>query len=403
MLKLVQHDGKIQLIMKQKAVIILPTYNERENIAHTIDVLQGIFAKIKDWQMEILVVDDTSPDKTYELVEQIAKKSPNVHLLINKQKNGLGAAYLKGMAEAFGRLQADVVFEFDADLSHDPTKIPEMLRRIDQGADMVLGSRYIAGGGIPSNWGWHRKFLSIVGNWTIMVVLTNFKIRDWTSGYRAITKKVYETVHHTVEGPQFTGYTFQVGFLYNAAKAGFKIEEVAYQFTDRVYGHSKIGPEYLKNTLAYIFSTRFNEIVHHRVFKFAVVGGIGAVVQLTSLALFRNFFPYQLANFFSVEMAVLSNFLINNVWTFKDRKLALRAMPIKFIQFNIASFGSVLIQLIVAFFGETFIGIQPLFVTPVLNVTIDTASVFAITGIFLGMIWNFFAYNRFIWKKAKTK
>ena len=174
--------------MKKKAVIILPTYNERENIAHTIEVLQGVFAKIKNWHMSILVVDDTSPDKTYELVSQIAKKSTNVHLLINKQKNGLGAAYLKGMAEAFGRLEADVVFEFDADLSHDPTKIPEMLNRIDQGADMVLGSRYIKGGGIPSNWGWHRKFLSIVGNWTIMLVLTNFKIRDWTSGFRAITK-----------------------------------------------------------------------------------------------------------------------------------------------------------------------------------------------------------------------
>ena len=194
-----------------------------------------------------------------------------------------------------------------------------------------------------------------------------------------------------------------MGFLYNAAKAGFKIEEVAYQFTDRVYGHSKIGPEYLKNTLAYIFSIRINEIVHHRVFKFAVVGGIGAVVQLSTLALFRNFFPYQVANFFSVEMAVLSNFLINNVWTFKDRKLPLRAMPLKFIQFNIASFGSVLIQVIVAFLGENLIGIKPLFVTPILNITVDTASIFAITGILLGMIWNFFAYNRFIWKKAKKK
>lgn len=387
----------------KKAVIILPTYNERENITHTIEVLQDVFTKVKNWQMSILVVDDTSPDKTYEVVAQIANHSPNVHLLINKQKNGLGAAYLKGMAEAYGRLKADVVFEFDADLSHDPTKIPEMLTKIDAGADFVLGSRYIPGGGIPSNWGWHRKFLSIVGNWTIMLVLTNFKIRDWTSGYRAIRKPVYEQVHHLVKGPQFTGYTFQVGFLYNAAKAGFKIEEVPYQFTDRVYGHSKIGPEYLKNTLAYIFSTRINEIIHHRVFKFAVVGGFGAVVQLTSLALFRNFFPYQIANFLSVEMAVLSNFLINNVWTFRDRKLAWRAMPLKFIQFNIASFGSVLIQVIVAFLGENLIGLKPLFVMPLLNLTVDTASIFAIIGILLGMMWNFFAYNRFIWKKAKNK
>src|SRR5690606_21568905 len=102
---------------------------------------------------------------------------------------GLGGAYLKGMTEAFENLGADVIFEFDADLSHDPRKIPQFLAKIDQGYDFVLGSRYIPGGGIPADWGLHRKFLSVVGNLIIMVVLTDFSIRDWTTGYRAISKK----------------------------------------------------------------------------------------------------------------------------------------------------------------------------------------------------------------------
>src|SRR5690606_30901308 len=139
----------------------------------------------RGWDMHILVVDDTSPDKTYEVVEQLTKKHTQVHLLLNKQKSGLGGAYLKGMDHAFHQLKADAVFEFDADLSHDPEKLPAMLAQLDNGYDMVLGSRYIPGGGIPSDWGLHRKFLSVVGNIIIMTVLTDFRIRDWTTGYRA--------------------------------------------------------------------------------------------------------------------------------------------------------------------------------------------------------------------------
>ena len=115
----------------KKAVVIVPTYNERDNIERALQLLQNVFQLIDDWQMQILVVDDTSPDKTYELVTRISQTQKNVHLLLNHQKAGLGGAYLKGMDYAFNTLGADVVFEFDADLSHDPTKIPEFLQKID--------------------------------------------------------------------------------------------------------------------------------------------------------------------------------------------------------------------------------------------------------------------------------
>lgn len=389
-----------------KAIVIIPTYNEQENIQRAIDAVLANAGAVKAWDLHILVVDDTSPDKTYELVDQIAKKNKRIHLLVNKQKSGLGGAYLKGMAYAFGELQADVVFEFDADLSHDPTKIPQFLQEIDSGADMVLGTRYKLGGSIPADWGWHRKFLSVFGNIVIRVVLGSLRYSDWTSGYRAITKKVYEAVVPKLVGDRFSGYTFQIGFLYYATKFGFDIREsVPYHFVDREVGQSKIGPEYMKNTLEFIFKVRLQELFKSRIFKFAVVGGVGALVQLVSLQIFRTVLSsnlFVLASFLSIEVAVISNFIWNNVWTFKDKQLKPGQIPLKFVTFNLSSAGSIVIQLIVAWLGEKLFSLAPLFTVPGINVVVDRGHVYAVLGILIGMAWNFFAYNRFVWN-AKSK
>lgn len=386
---------------KQKAVIIIPTYNERENVPKVVAALEEVFKTIQNWQMEILIVDDTSPDKTYEVVKKLQKKYSFLHLLLNKQKAGLGGAYLKGMTEAFENMRADVAFEFDADLSHDPTKIPELLAKVEAGYDLVLGSRYVPGGSIPADWAWHRKFLSIVGNLFIMFVITDFRIRDWTAGYRAITKPVYQAVHPEMNSARFTGYTFQIGFLHKTVRKGFQVAEVPIQFVDRTEGESKLGPEYIKNTLIYILKVRLQEIVTTRVFKFAFVGGIGALIQLSTLGFWRTIFPFQLAFFMSVETAILSNFALNNAWTFSDRKLSLIQIPGKFLQFNLASAGSIVIQQLVALVGEFAIGLFALFTIPVIGLLIDMGHVYAVTGILMGMFWNFFAYNTFIWKQAK--
>lgn len=385
---------------KPTAIVIIPTYNERENVQVVIPALAKVFKTITNWNMGVLVVDDTSPDKTYEVVKKLTSKYSFLKLLINKQKAGLGGAYLKGMTEAFENLGADVVFEFDADLSHDPEKIPELLTKIEEGYDLVLGSRYVKGGSIPQDWGLHRKLLSITGNLFIMFVLTDFRIRDWTAGYRAITKKVYQAVHPEMDSHRFTGYTFQIGFLHKTVRKGFSVAEVPIHFIDRTEGESKLGPEYIKNTLIYILKVRLNEIVNHRVFKFAFVGGVGALIQLSTLGLWRSVLPFQLAFFMSVETAILSNFALNNAWTFSDRKLGLLQIPGKFLQFNLASAGSIVIQQLVALVGEFAIGLFALFTIPVIGLIIDMGHVYAIIGILLGMFWNFFAYTTFIWKKT---
>ena len=386
----------------KNAVVIIPTYNERTNIQRVVPALAAVFTKVSHWNMKVLVVDDSSPDGTADAVRDLQKKYRFVELLVNKQKGGLGGAYLKGMAQAFGELNADVVFEFDADLSHDPSKIPAFLAQLDKGADMVLGSRYIPGGGIPDNWGWYRKFLSVIGNIIIMVVLTDFRIRDWTTGYRAITRHVYEAVHKELRGQRFSGYTFQIGFLHQAVRRGFRVVEVPFQFVDREVGVSKLGSEYIKNTLIYIFKARIKDIMANRLFKFIIVGGGGALVQFVALSLYRRVLPYQLAFFLAIESAVVSNFIFNNIWTFADRAVRMSDVPKKFIQFNIASSGSILIQQVIAFLGERFIGTDHvLFVVPIVRYALDTGTLFAAVGILVGMFWNFFAYNTFIWKKKK--
>jgi len=383
----------------RRAVVIIPTYNERENLPLAVSALLEVFAAIDGWRMEILVVDDTSPDKTYEVARGLAEQHDEFTLLLNSEKRGLGGAYLRGMERAFSEMAADVVFEFDADLSHDPTKIPAFIEAIEQGADMVLGSRYAKGGGIPQDWGFHRKFLSVVGNFVIMTILGGVKVRDWTTGFRAIRREVYETVAPRLSGERFLGYTFNIGFLYEALKAGFTVVEVPFRFVDRTQGESKLGPEYIRNTIAFILKVRLADLVGRRWFKFAVVGATGALVQLASLQIWWVFLPYQVAFFLAIETAVISNFVLNNLWTFSDRRLRLSQAPLQFLKFNAASAGSIVIQQTVALLGEYTIGLYVLFTTPVLGITVNTGEVYAVVGIFFGMFWNYFMYNRYVWKK----
>ena len=355
--------------------------------------------------MKILVVDDNSPDGTASVVRELQKEIKFLDLLVNPKKSGLGGAYLSGMKEAFGKMKSDLVFEFDADLSHDPSKIPDFLAKIDAGNDFVLGSRYIKGGSIPANWAIHRKLLSIFGNLFINFLMLDFSLRDWTTGFRAIKKAVYLAVEAELHTERFSGYTFQIGFLHKALRKGFKIAEVPFAFKDRIVGKSKIGPEYIKNTMLYLLRVRVKELLAMRIVRFALVGAFGAVIQLIALQLWRIIFTsektFVIANFLAIETAIVSNFIWSNLWTFKDRKLKPSQIPLSFITFNLSSGGSILIQSVIAYVTAHTVGLVPLFSVPVINYVVDTGVVSAIVGILIGMFWNFFAYNTFIWKKKR--
>ncbi len=385
--------------MNQKVVIIIPTYNESGNVKNTTKALLKVFRIITSYDLHILFVDDSSPDGTATIIRDLMRVHKNIHLLLNKQKSGLGGAYKKGMRYAIDKMNADILFEFDADLSHDPTRVPAMLKKLSEGYDMVMGSRYIKDGGIPADWGLHRKFLSVGGNLFINCVMLDFRIHDWTTGYRAIRRELVEKIIPELSSATFAGYSWQIGFLIKSLQAGYKVAEVPIHFVDRTYGRSKLGPEYIINNMTFILKVRLQQILNHRLFKFIVTGGTGSVVQFLALYFYRRALPYQLAFFLSIETAVVSNFILSNLWTFADRKLKASQVPGKFLQFNLASGGSILIQQAIAFFGERFIGLIPLFIVPLIGMKIDTGMMFAVVGILVGMFWNFFAYNHFIWKK----
>lgn len=372
--------------------MVVPTYDEKGNIGRAIDELETVFTKVPDnYEMHILVVDDSSPDGTADEVREKMKQLKNVHLLINKKKMGLGGAYLSGMKYAVEKLNPDIFFEFDADLSHDPKLVPQFLAKLEEGYDLVLGSRYIKGGAIPDNWGLKRKFYSVVGNMIIMFVLTDFSIRDWTTGYRAIRRYVYDKVHPLLGEERFFGYTFQIGFLHKAVRAGFKAGEVPLKFVDRTLGRSKLGAEYIKNTLIYIFKARFFELL--RFFKFAVVGSLGLVIQ-TALYWILGFgikiVSPTVATILGGQLAILSNFILNNVWTFGDRKItSLPQMLKKLIAFYATSNIAVLfIQGGIMKAGEMIVGKE--------NILIHG---FYIAALVLTLVFNFTVYNKYIWKK----
>ncbi len=402
-----------------RTVIIVPTYNERPNIQKLLPSVAQVLSSLKR-DVLLLVVDDSSPDGTAQEVEKLQKKYSFLKLLVNKKKSGLGGAYLKGMDYAFNTLGAQVCMEMDADLSHDPKKIPAFLRAIDDGADLVLGSRYIAGGSIPSNWGLHRKFLSVFGNFLISVILASFAVRDWTTGYRAIRREVYEKVHKELEVERFSGYTFQIGFLHKALRAGFVVKEVPFHFVDRTIGESKLGTEYIINTLRYLLSVRIQEILRHRLFRFVVVGGIGFIVNLiafrvfTALELSRLFeaipgfteIPYLghafsdrgLAVVLGAEVAIISNYLLNNFWTFKDRQIAGALAHInKFLQFNVGSLGSIIIQYFTMQVGLALLGVFT--VLQILGLRVMSDDFYLAAGVLIGMVWNFTVYSKVIWRK----
>ena len=325
----------------KRAVIVLPTYNEAGNIQH---VLKGIFKETKlnkEWDILVLVVDSTSEDKTVEIVKDFQKDNKHVHLLVTK-KEGLGRAYIQGFHEAIEKLKADVIFEMDADMSHDPAEINNFLAEIDKGADFVIGSRYIKGGSIPEDWGFHRKLFSVMGNVVLKLGFMKPRISEWTNGYRAITVWVIKKAMSHIQN--YSGYVFQIALLDNALKNHAQIKEIPIQFKDRTEGVSKINfSQYIVNIFTYIFA-------HSPFVKFVIVGGTGFIIDSTilwTLVHTIDILP-TFAKLISAESAIISNYTLNNFWSFAHKQLdsTWHNYFKGLIKFNIVSSGNIVIQTI---------------------------------------------------------
>jgi len=374
-----------------KVVIVIPTYNEKENIGNLITMLEeDIFPRVKNHTMAILVADDNSPDGTAELVKELSKKWKNIDLS-SGEKKGLGAAYVRGMSYAIEHMNADILFEIDADGQHNPKKIPEFLKKIDEGYDVVIGTRYSGGGGIPKNWGIKRKIYSVLGNLLIRSILMRFYIHDWTGGYRAIRKEVFLKVKNKVQ--KYKGYTFQVAFLHKAVQEKFIVAEVPFQFEDRTMGKSKIAPvETISDILRYVIKERMIELRYSPFMKYAITGFVGYVINAISLEFFADIVhmhPF-FAALLAAELAIIWNFVVNNSWAFAKHKIESSSLALlKFVQFNFVSFGSVLINSSIIFISTHIFGNTPL---------VRQISLIIAVGFFV-VPYSYTMYNIFIWKR----
>lgn len=215
-------------------LVVIPTYNEAANIGPMIEAVVGVLPTAN-----VLVVDDASPDGTADCVEAIAGTHPagRVEVLRRSSKAGLGTAYVDGFGWG-GERGHDVLVQMDADFQHDPRSLPDLLSAVENGADMAIGSRYVAGGSVPSAWPWLRKALSRTGNRYARTML-QLPVHDVTAGFRAHRQSLLEGLN--LDTIRADGYGFQIELTYRARRAGAQVVEVPIQFGERTRGQSKMS------------------------------------------------------------------------------------------------------------------------------------------------------------------
>lgn len=376
----------------KKVVIVMPTYNEAGNINKVIKEIFALQEKIDNWQINLLIVDDNSPDQTADLVKKMQTKYAQLYL-ITGQKQGLGKAYVRGFKEAIENMQANLLFEMDADLSHPTSLIPKMLVSVEKGADFVIGSRNIKGGAIPKNWGLHRKIFSSFGNLIVRLGFMNFKIHDWTSGYRAVKTNFVKQVISEMD--KHSGYVFQIALLDKAVKQGLNIKEVPLRFKDREKGVSKIQAfNYIFDIFAYLFN-------NSSFIKYVITGFVGFIVDFGFAYIFIYFLNINkpLANLISAELAIVFNFFTNNFWSFKHKQIQgeVKIYFLKFLLFNLVSSGGILIQFLGMYLALQYLGDISL---NILFTQVPAWIIYKILIIgFLVIPYSYFMYNKIIWEK----
>jgi dolichol-phosphate mannosyltransferase len=236
----------VSATLPRKPLIVVPTYNERENLPPLLD---RIFEVVP--QVEVLVVDDNSPDGTGALADARAASDPRVHVLHRAGKEGLGKAYIAGFRWALERDYTHV-FEMDADFSHDPATLPRFLEAADQ-ADVVLGSRWVEGGGTVG-WPLRRQLLSKGGSLYARTVL-GVDIRDLTGGFKCFHRRVLAAMD--LDAIQTRGYGFQIELTWRALRQGFKVVEIPIRFADRVAGQSKMSMRIMSEAFTMVWKLRF--------------------------------------------------------------------------------------------------------------------------------------------------
>mgnify|MGYP001602361447 FL=1 len=237
-----------------KNIIVIPTYNEKDNIAI---LLEKIFKLLPG--TSVIVVDDNSPDKTAAAVKTLQNQYPNLSLLERNEKRGLGGAYIAGFKKVLENPDFKTVTMMDADLSHDPKYLPEMLR-LSGNSDLVIGCRYMPGGGVTKKWEIWRRFLSAAGNLYLRIIFVKYPIRDWTTGYNVIKVSALKKINFNLLSPK--GYAFISSLKYYLAKSGAAVKESPIFFEERNGGESKMTSSIIREGVITPWKIMLREFFH---------------------------------------------------------------------------------------------------------------------------------------------
>lgn len=373
----------------KRVLILTPTYNEKENI---VKLIAKIHQVNKD--VDILVIDDNSPDGTGECVERIAAKDERVKALHREGKLGLGSAYVAGFRYAI-KNKYDLIFQMDADLSHDPKYIPKLIKKSEK-YDLVLGSRWVKGGGVEG-WPFYRYIMSWGAN-LIARVLLSLKPRDITTGYRCYRREVLEKID--LSSIVASGYAFLEELIFRVQGAGFTISEVPIIFIDRRVGQTKMGLKEITTSSKAILKLFARRKGVGQIVKFGLIGLSGALVDfgiLNLLVLGLKFNVY-LSAAFSFVAAATNNFYWNKRWTFKGEATD-KKTHLQFIQYMIITtigffINLLILRIFLPYFGRLFeLNIN----TPLV---LNTSKIIATLVV---MTWNFLGSKKWVFKSDKVE
>ena len=322
-----------------KICFVLPTYNEEENIEN---IIQQILKEEKNQSkhtFSILVVDDNSTDETQTIVQRYISLNSKVHL-VTGQKKGLGDAYKRGFKFALNDLKADLIFQMDSDGQHDASLIPDFVSYIEEGKDVVIGSRFIDGGTTP-DFSFSRLLMSKVGNLLVRYVGGITQVKDCTSGYRAIRASYLKELDFSYLSTR--GYSFQSSLICDLAWRGADISEIPIEFSSRQGGDSKLAFRDQIEFLLNIPRLGFRNLEDFM--KYSLVGVSGVFVNLGLYLFLTRYYEISelVAPLIAIESALISNFILNNFWTF-GKRITQSRIRVKFVKFHLVSGFSALIN-----------------------------------------------------------
>jgi dolichol-phosphate mannosyltransferase len=359
--------------------VIIPTFREEANIGSIVTAVDAVF-KEHALNGEILVVDDNSPDNTIAIVNEHQKTKENLHLLVRMEDHGLS----QSVADGFAHASSDIFVVIDADHSHPPALIPKMYQEIRAGCDVVIGSRYMEGGGIKK-WPLKRRVISLGATFLGRLLFPD--IRDPVSGFFAIRKDVVAGAHLKPKG-----YKILLEVL---GKGTWEHDrEIPFEFSDREIGSSKLKPKTIVEYAEQVLDITLYSFSHHesaawrewkRVFKFGLVGLTGVLVNLAVLnLLLLAGISGEIALLFAIAVAILNNFVWNDLWTFKDsaQRVATSVWQRLWLFYTVSA-GGALINYGVALLLVQFAG---------MNISLSD-----VIGILLGFAWNFLINRRLTW------